>query len=208
MPDRVRCSGPAAQHERLRSCAFAGSNLLHVATGGDRAILVGDRIAVVTGICIAVFDQKPVVAAAAVALAILPHAHQHPAALELLARKGEFQLALAKGLFRFDPIVLRRPEATIPYHDGATAILSLRNRPFKVTIVERMILDLDSQAAIARAKRRSLGDSPGLEDAIHLQPHIVMKPRGGVFLNDKAGVPGRLDLRLPARLRGDREVAL
>src|SRR6266700_312856 len=212
MPDRVRCSCLrcrclAGQNERLGPRVLACGNLLHGAPGGDRTILLGDRIAVLTGICVAVLDQKPVVAAAAVALAILPHAHQHPAALQFLAGNGELQLALAKsasGVARD----FRVPQAPIPYHDGAAAILPLRDRAFKVTIVEWMILDLDGQAAIARAKGGPLRNGPGFENAIHLQPQIVMEPGGGVLLNNEAGIPGWLDLRSPARLRGDREVAL
>src|SRR5262245_39952892 len=98
-------------------------------------------------------DQEPVVAAGAF---IAPPAHQHPAAREFLAREREFQLALAQSLFRTNP-VFWRPQPPVPYHDGAAAILSLRNRAFKVPVVERMILNFDRQPPIARGERRPLG---------------------------------------------------
>ena len=46
-------------------------------------------------ITVAMLDQEPVVAVAAVALAVVAHPHQHPAALQLLAGKRELQVALA-----------------------------------------------------------------------------------------------------------------
>ena len=49
-------------------------------------------------------DQKPVVAVAAVALAVVAHPHEHPAALQLFARERELQVALAKRTFRIAPV--------------------------------------------------------------------------------------------------------
>src|SRR5215813_14052431 len=71
-----------------------------------------------------------------------------------------------------------------------------------------MILDFNSQSAIVWVQGRPLCNRPGLEDAIHLQPQIVVKPGGGVLLDHEASEWARLDPRLPARLRGLREVAL
>src|SRR5262245_43841726 len=170
-------------------------------------VLFRDSITVFTRIRVTVFDEKPVIPVAAATLAILTHAHQHPAALQLLAREGEFQLALAQSLFRINTF-FRHPEAPVPQHDGAATIFALRNRAFKVAVVEWMILDLDGQAPIAWIERRPLRDGPGLENAIDLQPQIVVKPGGSMLLDDEAGILSRLDPRLPARLRGFREVAL
>ena len=49
-------------------------------------------------IAVAVLDQKPVVALAA--LAVMAQAHQHPATLQLLTDKRELQLALAQSFVR------------------------------------------------------------------------------------------------------------
>ena len=49
-------------------------------------------------IAVMALDQQPVVALAA--LAVVAQAHQHPAALQLLAGKRELELALAQGLGR------------------------------------------------------------------------------------------------------------
>src|SRR5262245_18193174 len=142
-------------------------------------------------------DQKPVVATDAF---VAPSAHQHPPALELLARQSEFQLALAESLFRINP-VFWRPQPPVPYHDGAADILSLRDRAFKVPVVERMILNFNRQPPIARGERRPLRHGPGLEDAIGLQPQIIVEPGGSVLLNHKARILGRLDPRFSARPR-------
>src|SRR5438874_4657406 len=147
MPHRVGCGCFAGEHEGLRSPAFAGSNLLHAASGGYRAVLISDRIAAFALMSVAVLDQKPVVAVAAVALAILPHAHEHPTALQLLAREHEFEVPLPKRVFRI-ATVFRRPEAAIPKHNGATAVFTLRDCALEVAVVERVVLDLHCQAPV------------------------------------------------------------
>ena len=88
-------------------------------------------------------DQEPV--RAFVAGAIVLDADQNPAAFELVADEHEFQIALAQlllGCF----VAERRPEAAIPKHDGSAAVLSFWDPPLEVTVIERMILDLDGEA--------------------------------------------------------------
>src|SRR4051794_33449209 len=116
---------------------------------------------------IAVLDEKPVVAVAAVALAVVPHAHNHPAALQLLASKREFEFPFPKRTFGIVP-VFRRPEAAVPEHYGSATVLALRDGAFEVPIVERMVLDLHGQPAVARIERGTFGNGPGLENAVHL----------------------------------------
>src|SRR6185503_8756022 len=106
----------------------------------DRLVLAGDVIALARKL-IAMLDQQPIVALATVA--VMFHAHEHKTALQLLTREREFQLSLAQSsvdILR----AFRHPESSIPQHHGAAAILALGNRPFKVTIVERVVLHLHS----------------------------------------------------------------
>ena len=115
------------------------------------------------------------------------------------------QFALAQGL---RGIAIRRPEAAVPQHDGAAAVLALGDRAFEVAVIERVILGLDGKALVAGIERRALGHGPGFEDAIDFKAKVIVKPRRRVLLDDKARVFGRSDLRLAARLRRLREIPL
>ncbi len=58
-----------------------------------------------------------------------------------------------------------------------------------------MILDLHRQTFVGGIKRRAFGDRPRLEHALHLQPEIVVQPRRGMALDDKAVPRFLFDLR-------------
>ena len=154
-------------------------------------------------IAVVPLDQQPVGALAA--LAVMAQAHEHPAALQLLADQREFELALAQ---RLGGIAVRGPEAAVPQHHRAAAILALGDGAFEVAVVERVVLGLDGKALVLGVEREALGDGPGLEDAIELEAQVIVQARGGVLLDDKAGVLGGSDLRRSARLRRLREIAL
>src|SRR5712692_939227 len=61
-----------------------------------------------------------------------------------------------------------------------------------------MILNLHGQTLIGRVERRSLGDCPRFEHALHLKPEIVVQPRRVMALHDKAVL--RLFFELRRRL--------
>ena len=76
-----------------------------------------------------VLDQQPVVALAA-AVAVVLQPHQHPAALQLVTGQDELQLALAQR--RVDVVgAFGQPEAAVPQHHRAAAILALGIVPSK-----------------------------------------------------------------------------
>jgi len=79
----------------------------------------------------------------------------------------------------------RHPIAAIPELDRAT----LRNSPFEVAVVERMIFDLDGEALIMQIDRRTLGDGPGFQYAVKFETEIVVQARGGVFLDYRSAGP-------------------
>src|SRR5688500_5861078 len=102
------------------------------------------------------FDQEPVIALAAVA--VMAHANQNPATLQLLTCERKLELALAQGLVGV--ALVGSPEPAIPQHDCAAAVFSLGDRPFKIAVVERMILNLDGEALVAGIEGRPFGDRP------------------------------------------------
>ena len=176
---------------------------VHRSPRGHGAILFQDVVGLALfGEFVTVLDQEPVGALAAVAVAL--HPHQHPAAVQLVAVQGEFQVALleaALGIIGF-------PGAAIPQHDGAAAILVVRNGAFEIAVIERVILDLDRQPLVMRIERGPLGDRPGFEDAVELQPQIVMQARCVMLLDHEPPLLRRRDLDVAGGLRRLAEIAL
>src|SRR5688572_21729284 len=97
-------------------------------------------------------DEQPVVALAGLAVAL--HAHQRPLTMQALAFEQEFQAAGLQRLAR-GSAGQRRPVATVPELHGAAAVLAGGNRALEVSILERMILDLDRQPLLRRIERRA-----------------------------------------------------
>ena len=96
------------------------------------------------------------------------------------------------------PSSFGRPEAAVPQHDRAAAVLALGDRAFEVAVVERVVLDLDRQPLVGGVERRALGHRPGLEHAVVLEAEIVVQAGGGMLLDDEARVFGaRRTLALP-----------
>src|SRR5689334_7886462 len=113
-------------------------------------------------------DKKPVVA-----LLSWPtvHTHQVPAAAEFFAIEGERQMALGQP---FVWVIFRLPMTTVPDHDRAAAIFTVRNRSLEFVVSDRMILDLHRQALFARHKTGAARDCPAFHHAIELEAKIVV----------------------------------
>ena len=109
------------------------------------------------------------------------HAHEMPAALQLLAAQLEFEmsLAVAEG-----GIELGRPGALVPDHDGAAAILARRDDALETAILQRMILDMDGKPLLAGDQARAFRHRPALQHTIDLETEIVVQAAGGVLLDD------------------------
>ena len=73
----------------------------------------------------------------------------------------------------------------VPDHHRAGAVIAFRNGSFKIRIVQRMVFHLHSKAAVSTLHGQAFRHCPGLEHAFHLQPEIIMQPRGVVFLDDE-----------------------
>ena len=207
MPDRARVGCFAnTRHEGLRPLASACGDRLHAATRRDRSVLVEDRGTVAFDCeLVAMLDQEPVVALAAIA--IVAHAHQHPAAPQLGARKNELELTPAQ-CFAGVTVPVRHPEAAVPQHDRPAAVLTLGDRAFEVSVLERMVLDLDGEALVAWIERGPLGDGPGFEHAIQLQPQVIVQAGCSMLLHHKARVVCRLGGAFSGRFGRLHEVAL
>src|SRR6185437_3928144 len=136
-------------------------------------------------------DQKPVGALFAVSLA---HPGQNPAAIEFFTLESEIQLALCIASLG----ILTVPVSAIPDHDGTSAVLALWNGAFEVAVIQWMILDLDGEPLVMRIEGRSLGDSPGFEDAIQFQSQIIVQVQCRMLLNHESEALRRLDLSTSA----------
>src|ERR1051325_1464422 len=73
----------------------------------------------------------------------------------------------------------------IPHHDSAAAVLTLRNNALELEVIDRMVFSGHRQSFFTFRIRRALGDSPRFENIMHLQPEIVMKMTGCMFLDYK-----------------------
>src|SRR6516165_6498294 len=203
MPNRIGLSAArSGRHEWFWRLALAAGDLLHRATGGDRPILLQDVIGLAfPRILVAVLDQEPIGALLAAAIA---HAHQHPAAVQLVALQRELQVALFETAFG----VLGFPITAIPELHSAAAILAFGNGAFEIAVVERMVLDFHRQALVMRIERGPPGDRPGFEHAVKFQPEIVVQARSGMLLDHEAALLRRPDRGFAARLRGLFEIPL
>ncbi|MHC2386025.1 hypothetical protein ACVIHB_000841 [Bradyrhizobium liaoningense] len=182
LPDCIGLApGTLGQHERLWRAALAFGNLLHRAAGGDGLVLVENVVVrAFADIFVTMLDQEPVGALAAGA--VVAHAHQDPASMQLLAVQGELQIALLEAGFR----IIRFPRAAVPQHHRAAAILPFRNRAFEIAIVERMVFHLDRQPLVVRIEGGSFRHRPGLEHAVEFEPEIVVQAAGVVLLDHEA----------------------
>ncbi len=94
--------------------------------------------------------------------AVVAHADQHPAAVQLVAVQREFQIALLVSPLR----ILGFPIAAVPELHRTAAILPLRNGAFEITVIQRMVFDFDRESLVVRIERGAPGHCPGLEDAV------------------------------------------
>ena len=184
-----------------------GGDLVDGAAGGDAQRVVGDDsiAAPRRRRGVALLDQQPVLVVAAGMLAA--HADQRPFAVQLFAVEQEFEVAL--GVSRMRVGIERGPAAAIPDHRRPGAVLPGGNDALEPAIFERMVLDMDRQPLFRGVGARTLRHRPALQDAVELEPEIVMQPARGVLLDDKGELPARGRAHRSARrLGGFLEIAL
>ncbi len=182
IPYRV---GPAAagfrRHERLWGLALAFRDLGHRPTRSDGLIGIENAVgAAFPREIVAMLDEKPVGALAAVA--VVAHPDQHPASMQLLAMQRELQIALLESPFR----IVGFPIAAVPELHRAAAILPLGDGAFEIAVIQRMIFHLDRQPLVVGIERGAARHRPRLEHAVKLQPEVIMQPGRIVLLNHEA----------------------
>ena len=140
-PDGIGSRCLPREHEGFWPLTLAIGDFFQAATRRPRSILVcyASSLPFPT---VAMFDEEPVVSIAPIAFSILAHTNQHPAALQLRPRENELQISFPEGTLGIASI-LRSPEAPVPKHDGAAAVLALRDGAFEISIVERVVLNLN-----------------------------------------------------------------
>src|SRR5262249_31796972 len=182
-PRRAVAFGRAGLDVVLHAFARMPNALAALAFGdlGDRAaadhrqrfVLEDVRIFRAAGFLVLRFDQKP-------RLLLLPapavHAHEMPSPMQLLAIQGESEMTFLVAGVR---VALRIPAAAVPNHDGAAAILSLRDASLECVVFDRMIFDVDRKPLLVRNEARAAGDRPALHHAVELESQVVVQaPRG------------------------------
>ena len=115
--------------------------------------------------------------------------HENPRALELLALKGELQVALRER--RIHVGSLRCPRAPVPDHHRAAAVFAGRDDSFKGRVFPRVVLDVGGHAFDGRIDRRSLRNGPRKEHAGPFEPEVVVEGRRPVLLDDVGESPAR-----------------
>src|SRR5262249_52702362 len=79
----------------------------------------------------------------------------------------------------------RLVSSDIPHHDCASAIMTFRDDPFEVQILQRMILRRHRQTLVPFGVRRPFRHSPRFQHSVHLETKVVMQMTGSVLLNHK-----------------------
>ena len=80
-------------------------------------------------------------------------------------------------------IAFRLPGAPVPEHHRAAAILAFRDCPLEGAVSQGMILGPHRQPLVGRVEAGTFGHGPAQQNAVQLQPEIVMQARGIVFLD-------------------------
>ena len=162
------------------------------AAAAQHGFVIVINVVALDDILVMLLDQQPLVPLAPRTPPL--HLHQREVALQLLAVEAKLQVALGQHRDSFSlgsrhilPLHRnwrkRLPSANIPNHHRARAVIAFRDDALKIEIRNRMILHLHCQPLVRRIERRSLRHRPRFQDALHLEPKVIMQPRGIVLLH-------------------------
>ena len=110
---------------------------------------------------------------------------REPAA-QLLALEDELELAVLDRLAPVERGRLRLPRAPVPDDHVAGAVLPRRDDALEVEVLDRVVLDVDRHPADARVEGRALGHGPRHQDALDLEPEVVVEAGRPMALDDEA----------------------
>ena len=149
------------------------------------------RVAGVLG-PVAVLDQQPVGAAglpASLRVAVVRHAHQHPAAAHPLALDGELEVALGQALgSTVMPSGAHQPRShsiTVPPPYSPFGMV-----PLEVAVVQRVRLHLHRQPLVGGVEGGAARHRPRQHHALVLKAEVVVQAGGVVLLNHEAQALG------------------
>jgi len=170
---------------RRRSIALPrplrSANLFDREVGDDRSRRQLGDVDVGIRELIAMLEQEPLVP-----LAPRPSFdfHQRPLAEHLLPEHLERELARPDPfdrIFRLGEL----PRAAVPDDDVAAAVVAGRDDSLERRVVVRMVLGHHRQALDRRIVGRPFRHRPRFQNALHLQPEVVVKMRRGMLLDDE-----------------------
>ena len=163
---------PVAVPLDLELPALAFRDLLRVGERGQHrrvlALRAGRGSAVVL-----LAEEEPVLL-----LAVEVGGDERPEPFELLAVQADGQPAVALLL---DQLV----GAGVPDLDRARAVLALRNLALEAAVVERVVLHVNGEVALADLERDALRHGPARERAVALEAEVVVEPPCVVALDDE-----------------------
>src|SRR5579883_3495096 len=79
-------------------------------------------------------------------------------------------------------IAFGNPPAAVPDHDGAAAVFALRYRSLERVVLDRMILDLHSEALLVGIETWTARHRPTLHHTVELEQKIVVQRACGILL--------------------------
>src|SRR5262249_12371265 len=115
-------------------------------------------------------DQEPLLAIAGIG-----GANEGVSTLDLLAEEEDLEIALIQALLdgqRLAAASLRDvlEDPAVPDDHRSRSVLALRDHAFELQVLERVVLGSHREPLVAGVDGRALGDRPGGEDAVDLEP--------------------------------------
>ena len=90
--------------------------------------------------------------------------------------------------------------AAIPEVDRAAAVLARRDVALEVGVLDRVVLDVHRERALAGAQRHAPRQRPAEQHAVALEPQVVVQGAGRMALNDEDRIAVGLRLARLQRL--------
>ena len=118
-------------------------------------------------------------------LAAQVRGHERPLPVQLLAVQDHGQRAVVA-------LALQLVGAAIPHLDRAAAVLAGRDVALEVGVVERVVLDVHRQRALAGPQRHAARQRPAQQHAVALEPEVVVQGASRMALHDEHELLRRL----------------
>ena len=104
---------------------------------------------------------------------------------------GQVEAKIAR-LDRGDRVVAtgHRPRPPVPHRDIAAAVLACADDALEVEVVQRVIVDVDSQPPHVGIEGRTFRHGPAQQHALRLQAQVVVQPASAMALDDEPSAVG------------------